>query len=382
MNDVLQKFSLKEIQKKAFIWIVLASLIFLFYLSLQVTDIGFSEKPLTNKASSTKKSNTVSSANNVNQLGVVIPSTTLNNIGQHDLSTTKVLPKAKFKTNMSIAADFDINSTDVMVVLHMQKTSGSTFGRHLVRDLEPPFTCEYIQKKMYRCPRPNMQETWLFSRFSKGWKCGVHAGWTSLTECVPLIFHDPELERRYFYVTVLREPVARFLSEWGHVTRAATWDQHKFLCNKVQNPQKVCWGEALDWRNASLEEFINCDINFGRNRQTRMLADLKLVNCSAFGDEEHDRIMLESAKNNLMSMPFFGLAERQVDSQALFEQTFGIKFTKKFVDKSTTHVSDIVLDEEVSDEIKKLNHLDLQLYDYAKGIFAERYERIRKDEQE
>nr|XP_026690725.1 heparan-sulfate 6-O-sulfotransferase 1 isoform X2 [Ciona intestinalis] len=180
---------------------------------------------------------------------------------------------------------------------------------------------------------------------------------------------------------VLREPVARFLSEWGHVRRAATWDQHKFLCNKVQTPQKVCWGEALDWRNASLEEFINCDINFGRNRQTRMLADLKLVNCSAFGDEEHDRIMLKSAKHNLMSMPFFGLAERQVDSQALFEQTFGIKFTKQFVDKSETHVSNIVLDEEVSDKIRKLNHLDVQLYKYAKEIFARRYERIRKDKQ-
>ena len=96
-----------------------------------------------------------------------------------------------------------------MVFLHIQKTGGTTFERHLVRDidLEAPCTCrkkkrrkklyfdEYGNRKKWfaggcECFRPNSntkshtKSTWLFSRYNTGWKCGLHADWTELTECV------------------------------------------------------------------------------------------------------------------------------------------------------------------------------------------------------
>ncbi|KFW85316.1 Heparan-sulfate 6-O-sulfotransferase 3, partial [Manacus vitellinus] len=66
------------------------------------------------------------------------------------------------------------------------KTGGTTFGRHLVRNiqLEQPCECRAGQKKC-TCHRPGKRETWLFSRFSTGWSCGLHADWTELTSCVP-----------------------------------------------------------------------------------------------------------------------------------------------------------------------------------------------------
>ena len=67
---------------------------------------------------------------------------------------------------------------------------------------------------------------WLFSRFSVGWRCGLHADWTELTNCVPSFldkFEKQHQERRYFFVTVLRDPVQRYLSEFRHVQRGATW---------------------------------------------------------------------------------------------------------------------------------------------------------------
>ncbi|KYO39449.1 hypothetical protein Y1Q_0021098 [Alligator mississippiensis] len=76
---------------------------------------------------------------------------------------------------------------DVLVFLHIQKTGGTTFGRHLVRNmrLEQPCSCRAGQKKC-SCPRPGAdKDTWLFSRFSTGWTCGLHADWTELTSCVP-----------------------------------------------------------------------------------------------------------------------------------------------------------------------------------------------------
>ncbi|OWK00122.1 HS6ST1 [Cervus elaphus hippelaphus] len=81
---------------------------------------------------------------------------------------------------------FDMKGDDVIVFLHIQKTGGTTFGRHLVQNvrLEVPCDCRPGQKKC-TCYRPNRRETWLFSRFSTGWSCGLHADWTELTNCVP-----------------------------------------------------------------------------------------------------------------------------------------------------------------------------------------------------
>lgn len=86
---------------------------------------------------------------------------------------------------------FDMNAHDVMVFLHIQKTGGTSFGRHLVQDLDlqRPCTCQRKHKRCY-CFRPNRNENWLFSRYSTGWKCGLHADWTELTNCV-----DSELDK-------------------------------------------------------------------------------------------------------------------------------------------------------------------------------------------
>lgn len=71
-----------------------------------------------------------------------------------------------------------------------------------------------------------------------GWKCGLHADWTELNNCVDEAMDETEgiassvgggsIQRRYFYITILRNPVLRFLSEWRHVQRGATWKSSKF----------------------------------------------------------------------------------------------------------------------------------------------------------
>ena len=73
---------------------------------------------------------------------------------------------------------------DVMVFLHIQKTGGTIFGRHLVSDLDlgTPCRCDECIKK---CECRNDQDgIWMVNRYSTGWRCGLHADWTELTECV------------------------------------------------------------------------------------------------------------------------------------------------------------------------------------------------------
>ncbi|KAA8582020.1 hypothetical protein FQN60_008760 [Etheostoma spectabile] len=93
--------------------------------------------------------------------------------------------------------DFQIKGEDVIVFLHIQKTGGTTFGRHLVQNvrLEVPCDCRPGQKKC-TCYRPNRKETWLFSRFSTGWSCGLHADWTELTNCVPGVLNKKENKQK------------------------------------------------------------------------------------------------------------------------------------------------------------------------------------------
>ena len=88
-------------------------------------------------------------------------------------------------------------ANDVLVFLHMQKTSGSVFGRHLVRNAVGfPAACYRVRgRKRRNCTDSNGHQ-WLFSRFSTGWTCGLHADWTELRPCVPRVLNRLEGGRR------------------------------------------------------------------------------------------------------------------------------------------------------------------------------------------
>jgi len=107
-----------------------------------------------------------------------------------------------------------------------------------------------------------------------------------------------------------------------------------------------------------------------------MLANLTLVGCydhtTIRDSSERDRVLLNSAVDNLRQMAFFGLTERQADTQFLFERTFGIAFRRRFVQFNNTHaVKADVTDEEVS-AVQRLNRLDVELYKFASRLFDER----------
>ncbi|XP_062501862.1 heparan-sulfate 6-O-sulfotransferase 1-B-like [Corticium candelabrum] len=321
--------------------------------------------------------------------------------------------KPNFRPDYSVEkADFDAKGTGVMVFLHIQKTGGSEFGRHLLHlDVGKP--CKITKPKNgskhtpknSKCYRPGqsskqkkgkVQETWLFSRFTTGWPCGVHADWTELHECVARVLEYREghkhKEREFFYVTMLREPVSRFVSEYAHVKRGATWVSARH-CNNREVPKKYlrdCYpgfSQGKRWPSLTLVKFLTCPFNLGINRQTRMLADLTLVNCyntDSYSREERDKRILESAITNLKSLPYFGLTEYQVWSKELFEHTFDLKFTEPFdsvheqnVSKSQETLTSLQ-DSEIN-WIKEVNHLDVKLYDIAKKVFLDRVDRMRRN---
>ena len=83
---------------------------------------------------------------------------------------------------------------------------------------------------------------------------------------------------------------------------------------------------------------------------------------------------LDTAKQALLQhINYFGLTEYQCLSQYLLEKTFVIKFRTPFVqyeslaDRSLRNVSELHIM-----QIKYINYLDVELYEFAKDLFSKR----------
>ncbi|XP_052090227.1 heparan-sulfate 6-O-sulfotransferase 3-B-like [Mytilus californianus] len=186
-------------------------------------------------------------------------------------------------------------------------------------------------------------------------------------------------KRRLHYITILREPVIRYISEWKQVQRIEmTWPSSLFCDGRKASSKEVpsCYN-GQKWKNITFENFVGCKSNLAINRQTRMLANLSLVNCyntTGMSFEERQTKILESALENLKNMAFFGLTEYQLETQLLFEMTFDIRFKHLFEQHNNTYAENAIynLTEAQISIIKQLNDLDIKLYEFAKEIFFER----------
>ena len=92
----------------------------------------------------------------------------------------------------------------------------------------------------------------------------MHADWTELTNCVDSELNKIEgniLTRRYFYITIIRDPVARYLSEFKHVQRGATWRGARHWCGGTEAYIPQCY-PGTSWEGVTLEEVYILFISF------------------------------------------------------------------------------------------------------------------------
>jgi hypothetical protein len=138
--------------------------------------------------------------------------------------------------------DFDIEK-DLMVFLHIQKTSGTTFSMNLIDNLQVydriSNTWEkacYIKPHLRRikntkerqldaffCPRknPKFPVNWFFTWHTVDYKlCGNHADLTRLRNCIPQLNNRA---RNYVFISILRDPIKRYISEWRNLQHGTSW---------------------------------------------------------------------------------------------------------------------------------------------------------------
>jgi hypothetical protein len=358
-------------------------------------------------------------------------------------------------------------ASDALVHVHIPRTGGSTFDMQLVHLKDTD--CREISSTEFHCGKSSstgatdglVGAQWLFSRFTGQFMfCGVHPSLQRLSACIPILLsatpvvgtpsaqmtlnNEPSSlrHRNLHYITFMREPVDRFLSEFnshycGFPSDFANYNSDhvhahvpsSFHCNGTRRKQTFVdcsaqpsrlvhpkapskaqntTGEGQRTALPTLPNFLWCRPNAAINRQVRMLGDSVCVEDG--GDaadgaaqrrdyqsaEERrryrDQRLLESAKRNLERISYFGLLEHRVQSECLFEWTFGLHFpddvsaigdvarvrlhgsTSRTKDGTTNkhRVSRGDLTSFELEMVAQANSLDVQLYLHATKIFAER----------
>jgi hypothetical protein len=217
--------------------------------------------------------------------------------------------------------------------------------------------------------------------------CGLHADNGKLKECIDKEVKEKQHKfiKNVHYITILRDPTIRYISEWQHVSRSMTkgffkisaFNDSENYCNKEVSMEK-CVPDLKESDTLTLEKFLDCKDNVAVNRQTRHLAEYKEKNCTLF-ESENKNLLLENAKQFLESLNYFALTEYEDLSLKLFEKVFqnSFKFNvlideKKKKAKTLTSNYMKSLNRTLIEKIDKLNNLDWLLYEYAKLLFFEK----------
>jgi Galactose-3-O-sulfotransferase len=225
-----------------------------------------------------------------------------------------------------------------LIFLHIPKTAGTTLNRIIERQYSPfaiftidPHRIRATTERLKRLPEERKRRL----RVVRG-----H---------LPYGIHE-FLPQGATYITLLREPVARVLSAYYFVLRRPLNPLHR----------------KLKRERLRIEDCL------------RLFPDRQNLQCRFIAGVEHtainDERLLEIAKENLArSFSVVGLSERFEESLMLMARTFAweipfyencrVAKTRPEINPSTVEV------------IRDHNRLDLELYEFAKGLFQEKLQK-------
>ncbi|XP_059166220.1 heparan-sulfate 6-O-sulfotransferase 2-like [Physella acuta] len=286
-------------------------------------------------------------------------------------------------TSEGTESGVNINGNDVIVALHIPRTGMSIVSNHIITASSIPCTC---RGNMTKCRCLNRQgDHWFFHSYnSTGYVCGQTTDFTTLTSCdvdhwYKTSGHDSRPYRRYHMFTILREPLTRYISEWMFTRNEDTFfkNEPRIFRNTSLELQKkglACW-VGIKLSSLTFLDFLNCRDNPANNRQTRMLANLTMVDALGFSGDAYDEALLESAKRNLQRLAVFGILSRIEDTMELLEAELGLHFL------SPIHVPNAMSRADTPSHLRAkmaaVNSLDMRLYNFAVELFNTRIHQLR-----
>jgi hypothetical protein len=194
---------------------------------------------------------------------------------EHKSRKLKIQNNSAFKPEV----EFDL-SNDYLILFHMQKTSGTHWDTEMMKKLLVVGRNETKQRHacssqkiaqearigsggakgqkvtiisfLYECRRrrrlvidggsESKNESWIVTWHERhwGWPCGLHPPLSDLRRCVmektTMAAGVAVTEDNFKFITILREPLKRFISEWNHVRlTGVVW-----VYDKARSESQLC----------------------------------------------------------------------------------------------------------------------------------------------
>ena len=316
--------------------------------------------------------------------------------------STPALPipeAAEFETVVAydvLEVDFR-SGNNTLAIIHIQKTGGKEFAIYFQKlQRKGKSVCEVRNVTDYRhrhrsgkcyIDLPKSHEMWLVSETTYGWVCGVHPFLMELKSCLPMYLENKfgKRHRSFQFMTIIRHPIIRYLSEFYHSSNFGPWRFRSIKCNGIKyfRNETSCMRKIR--KKVTFEDYISpCPQSWSVNRQTKMLADINKTGCldpAVMSSEKRDSILLETAKKNLKEMIYFGVTEYMKESVLLIEYRFDVKYDSPWSqplvkDLSIADLYKVWSNSTLYKEISSINYLDVQLYEYGLKLFKQRLQQI------
>ncbi len=257
-----------------------------------------------------------------------------------------------------------LEKDDVVYYLHIPKTAGVT----LTRLLDDYFDYDKIlQPELWKDLLNDFPENMKKYQFVRGhFGYGVHG----------------ILAKKLFYLTILREPIERTLSNIDHHLRSH-YPEIKDTASKNAFIEKFTTKMLINRGYKNMQtHYVGVDFD-----SKKLVENMKNRNGKVFvtspvymGEHIEDEDLLKQAKKNLEDFAFVGITERFEESMQLLCYTFGWKpfrNIKKF-NVGTNRIKQEALQKKISGILNDFNKLDIELYNFAYKIFENRYQKMVK----
>lgn len=235
-----------------------------------------------------------------------------------------------------------LTDTAILYYLHIPKTAGTSFTNVIRTQFVPDaiYQPNSIQEFLNTPPEVVNRTRFLVGHL--------------VYDLKPVFTQTP------IYITMLRDPVERTISEYAQIKRA---------------PEHAYYSVVKD---QSLLEYVKDPRNvliYG-NLQTRFVGVDSTLEIGGGWNEIANPAVLKRAVERLETFAFVGLAERFDESVEVLCDTFGwdIPESLRALNIGTNHPSDI--SQEAIDIIHEHTQQDKELYETAKRLFEARYEQM------
>jgi len=270
-------------------------------------------------------------------------------------------------TKQNLASiEYSLNDDDIVYFLHIPKTAGTTLIAILDSyfDFDSIYPWRFWPKLLRKIPD-----------FTKYKLVRGHFGY-GLHRLLP---------KKPVYVTILRDPIERTISDYDHRVRdpdplyKEKYSKNQSIAEFFSDKEKRKTFENMHTLHIGLDpDILLLTKSYGRKSIHRFRFREELP---YWADDVSKKELLETAKQRLANFEFVGIAEKFEESLFLLYYTFGwrpISSTWRLNIAKKRPRSEELPSEAVA-KIRECVQLDIELYNYAKQLFEQRYSRMVHD---